>query len=262
MSERQTYFQPLSPRETEIAWKGMGRDFKRIDAWHEAGQEAYDVASGSVLDVVDALTEPFQASHQLGYLLHTAVDHLHALKMLLADAKAQHTFAPYTLIRGAIEAASAALWLLRDDAPQEVALRAMKLEYMNLRDETRATRAVDATAQHNEIQRDLLQQVLTRNDMTIRGGKDKITATEMVQTADSDFRVPNAYLTWQMCSAAAHGRPWVKQVLTLFEVHDDDGLSKTLSGQLSSNQMALALALRTACDILEKARTVRSSSAP
>lgn len=257
MTDHPTYLQPLSPRETEIAWTGMDSDFKRINAWHQAGQKPSDAAPGSLLHAVDAMTEPHQVTHLLGYFLHTAVDHLHALKMLLADAKAQHTFAPYTLIRGAIEAASAALWLLQDGDPQKVIHRAMRLEYMNLGDQRRAARTVEANAEYDEEQLKLLREVLTRNGMTIRDVKQSVSATMCVRTTDEDFHAPTAYLTWQMCSAAAHGRHWAKRFLTLFEAYEDDGLSKTLSGQLSSNETALAVSLRTACDIFGKALTVR-----
>jgi hypothetical protein len=78
-----------------------------------------------------------------------------------------------------------------------------------------------------------------------------------VYCAAAHFDLPAARLTWQMCSAAAHGRPWAKQFLTLFEAQDDDSVSKTLSGQLTSNQMAIALSLDTACNVMEKALTLR-----
>ena len=54
-----------------------------------------------------------------------------------------------------------------------------------------------------------------------------------------------------------HGRPWARQHLTLFDVHDDDGFSKTLGGQLSSNELAMAISLHTACEVVEKALVVR-----
>lgn len=57
----------------------------------------------------------------------------------------------------------------------------------------------------------------------------------IIATAAAVFALPASRLTWQMCSAAAHGRPWAKQFLTPFEAHDDDGISKTLSGQLTDN---------------------------
>jgi hypothetical protein len=124
---------PLS--DSQRAWAGMRMDFGEIGHWHAAGADAHTEAPGSLLNVVDALTEPHQTSHLIGYLLHTAVDHLHALRMLMENAGTQHTFAPYTLIRCAIESASTALWILQDDDPRSVAVRTLKLEYAGLLDQ-------------------------------------------------------------------------------------------------------------------------------
>lgn len=258
MSDRETYFQQLSPRESELARRGMRFDFNRIEEWHRSGQEAWNVGSGSVLDAADALTEPHQVSHLIGYLLHTAVDHLHALKALIVDAEAQHTFAPYTLIRGSIEAASTALWILQDADPRLVTRRALHLEYQNLWDQRRATRLVDKEADFDEERLALLKRVLDRNDLTTNVVKKPLHVSDLIATAAAVFALRASSLTWQMCSAAAHGRPWAKQFLTLFEAHDDDGFSKTLSGQLSSNQLAMAISLNNACEAFDKARTVRN----
>ena len=256
MSDRETYFQQLTKRDTQLAWTGMGFDFNRIEEWHRSGQQAWNVSSGSVLDAVDALTEPHQGSHLLGYLLHTAVDHLHALKTLLVDAQALHTFAPYTLIRGSIEAASTALWILQDTDPLLVTHRALHLEYQNLWDQRRASRLVDKDAGFDEERLALLMQVLERNKLTTALVKRPLAVSGIIETASEIFALPASRLTWQMCSAAAHGRPWARQFLTLFEAHNDDGISKTLSGQLSSNQLAIAISLNNACNVFDKARTV------
>lgn len=87
--------------------------------------------------------------------------------------------------------------------------------------------------------------------------KKTLHLSEIIATAAAVFALPASRLTWQVCSAAAHGRPWAKQFLTLFEAHDDDGISKTLSGQLISNQLAMAITLNNACEVFDKARTVR-----
>lgn len=259
MSDRTTYFRQLTQRESEMAWAGMKFDFARIEEWQRSGQDAWNIGTGSALDAADALTEPHQVSHLLGYLLHTAVDHLHALKTLLADAEAQHTFAPYTLIRGSIEAASTALWILQDADPRLLAQRALHLEYQNLWDQRRATKLVDKDADFDEARLALLKKVLTRNNLTTAVVKKPLHVSELISTAAAVFALPASRLTWQMCSAAAHGRPWAKQLLTLFEAHDDDGISKTLRGQLTSNQLAMAISLNNACDVFDKARTVRTA---
>jgi hypothetical protein len=235
----------------------MRFDFKRIDEWHKAGQNVSNEAPGSLLNVVDTMTEPLQVSHLLGYLLHTAIDHLHALKSQLVEAKSQHTFAPFTLIRGAIEASSTALWILQDDVPLNVVRRSLTLEHMNLADQRRATRTIDPKADYDEDRLEMLRGVLNRNGMKLHEVKDPIQITKLIQDSAKCFALPNSYLTWQMCSAAAHGRPWARQHLTLFEVHDDDGFSKTLGGQLSSNELAMAISLHTACEVFDKALVVR-----
>ena len=257
MPRRSTYFQELGSNESDLAWKGMHFDFKRIDGWHEAGQNVPNEAPGSFLDIVDTMTEPLQTSHLLGYLLHTAIDHLHALKTQLVEAKSQHTFAPFTLIRGAIEASSTALWILQDDVPMKVVKRSLILEHMNLADQRRATRTVDPKADYDEDRLEMLRGALNRNGMKLQEVKDPVQFTKIIQKSAECFALPNSYLTWQMCSAAAHGRPWARQHLTLFEVHDDDGFSKTLGGQLSSNELAMAISLHTACEVFEKALVVR-----
>lgn len=257
MSERKTGFQELTRRESHIAWAGMRSDFERIDAWHKKGEQSYDIAAGSLLHSIDAMTEPHQVSHLLGYLLHTGVDHLHALKTLLADARSQHTFAPYTLIRGAIEAGSTALWILQDDDPSDTVRRALKMEYMSLFDQKRAARIVDSEAGWDEERLQLLEDVLSRNDLSTKDVRNGSHISRIVETAAEHFDLPNARLTWQMCSAAAHGRPWARQFLTLFEAQVDDGVSKTLRGQLTSNELAMALSLDTACNVMSKALTVR-----
>lgn len=258
MSEQETYFQQLTQRESELAWRGMRFDFERIEGWHLSGRDAWNVSAGSVLGVADALTEPHQVSHLLGYLLHTAVDHLHALKTLLADAAAQHTFAPYTLIRGSIEAASTALWIVQDADPRLITRRALHMEYQNLWDQRRATRLVDKDADFDEDRLAVLKEVLDRNNLTTAAVRKQLHVSDLISTAADVFALSASRLTWQMCSAAAHGRPWAKQFLTLFEVHDDDGISKTLSGQLTSNQLAMAISLNNACEVVDKARTVRT----
>ena len=252
-----TYLQPLSEHDSDLAWTGMRLEFDRIEQWQRSGQVARSVGAGSVLDVADALTEPHQVSHLLGYLLHTAVDHLHALKTLMTDAKAQHTFAPFTLIRGSIEAASTALWILQDADPRLVARRSLHLEYQNLWDLRRATRLIDDGADFDKERLASLQEVLDRNDLTAAAVKRALHIGKLIETTARLFDLPGSSLTWQMCSAAAHGRPWAQQFLTLFEAHNDDGTSKTISGQLTSNELAMAISLHNACEIFDKARTVR-----
>jgi hypothetical protein len=55
---------------------------------------------------------PYALSHAVWDALDHAVDHLTCLLALLRDAKVINRFAPYALVRGALENACAAVWIL------------------------------------------------------------------------------------------------------------------------------------------------------
>lgn len=243
--------------ESARVWAGMRLDFAEISDWHEPNVKSYDAASGSLLHVADAMSEPHQASHVVGYLLLTAVDHLHALKMVMVDAGSQHTFAPYTLIRGAIENASTALWILQQNDPRSVAVRALTLEYRGLLDQRRATRAVDPKAEMDKDLLDIFNACLARHGFTHTQIKTPPQHLATIEATSQHFHIRNAALTWQLCSAAAHGRQWAWKYLTLFEPQDDDGVSKVIDGQLTSNETIIAYSLNTACNVVRKALAIR-----
>lgn len=235
----------------------MRLDFDEISGWHEANLKSYDALPGSLLHIADAMSEPHQASHVVGYLLLTAVDHLHALKAVMVDAGSQHTFAPYTLIRGAIENASTALWVLQQDDPRSVAVRALTLEYRGLIDQKRASRAVDAKAEIDEDLLQIFEDSLKRHGFTHVEVKTAPQQLGLIEGVSKHFNIRNAALTWQFCSAAAHGRQWAWKYLTRFEPRNDDGVSKVLSGQLTSNETIIAYSLHTSCNLVRRALAVR-----
>ncbi|RNL57285.1 hypothetical protein [Arthrobacter oryzae] len=234
-------------------------DFAEIGRWQDEGLNTVAVSSGSILDGVDAVTEPYQVSHHIGYLLHTAVDHLHTLTMVMGQAGAQHTFAPYTLIRAAIESASTALWILQAESPHEVARRSLQLEYADLNDLKRANQSVDPAAGHDEVRLEVFAHCLSRHGWKDPEIKPRPPGPlKIIQETSKHFDVFGAAVMWQMCSAAAHGRRWAREYLTLFEAQDD-GRSKVLSGRLVSDESAIAMALHIACCIVRKAKTVQGA---
>src|SRR5205823_6269469 len=62
-----------------------------------------------------------------------AVDHLHCLHALIADAQLLNMYAPYTLVRAALENASAAVWLLAPASRTERITRRLRLAALDLR---------------------------------------------------------------------------------------------------------------------------------
>jgi hypothetical protein len=60
-------------------------------------------APGSSLCGDDKKADPFRLSHVAWHSLSNAVDHLGCLRALLGDAKVIHMYAPFTLVRAALE---------------------------------------------------------------------------------------------------------------------------------------------------------------
>ena len=232
-------------------------DFAEITEWQEEGINTVPVAAGSLLSAIDTMTDPYQVSHHIGYLLHTAVDHLHALTTLMGQAGAQHTFAPYTLIRAAMENASTALWILQPEDPRGKAERSLKLEYVDLNDLKRANTTADSEAGHDEVRLEVFNNCLSRHNWSEHKVKTRPPGPlAIIQETSKHYDVFGSAIMWQMCSAATHGRRWARQYLTMFEA-EDDGRSKVLSGKLTSSESAIAMALQIACNLVRKAKTVR-----
>lgn len=105
-------FSPQTDEERAEARRELKQCFADIERLQELVRKALPVAERSVLWLDDHFTRPYQTSHAVNYLILTAVDHLHCLKTVMQDGGSQHIFAPFTLIRSAIETASTAMWLL------------------------------------------------------------------------------------------------------------------------------------------------------
>lgn len=79
------------------------------------------VAPGSAVALDDRWCVGYDPlSSQVSGLLHAAEDNLHGIKVMIRDAEVMHTFAEYAMVRGAIECACLAWWLL---APEHRAQR-------------------------------------------------------------------------------------------------------------------------------------------
>jgi hypothetical protein len=257
-SQQNSLLRETSQSESERAWTSLRIDFAEIAEWQTKGETSLTPGAGSLLSVVDACTEPFQATHQIGYLLHTAVDHLHALRMLMDNAGSQHTFAPFALIRAAIESASVVLWILQDDDVESTAVRALQLEYVDLCDLKRANTTADPEAGHDGERLTIFEDCLSRHGFSPKKVKPRPPGPlSIILQTSKQFGIFGTPLVWQMCSAATHGRRWARQYLTLFEAKDD-GVSKVLTGRLTSDESAIAMALHTTCNLVRKARTVHN----
>jgi hypothetical protein len=189
----------------------------RIDPWlgrmDPAGTHE-PPAERSVMSRDDKETDPFQISHAAWHALSHAVDHLHCLRALLKDAHLMHMYAPYSLVRAALENASAAVWLLHPDDCDERILRRLRFAALDIRNGEEARRLVDAPA-GPKTEADRIEQIRAlaqrrRVDQQAVLKKRPVSYGEIVKVAASTRRPgETAYvIIWKMCSGIAHGDLW------------------------------------------------------
>jgi hypothetical protein len=113
----------------------LGAMLAAIEGWLAmTNRPPPDVEDGSPL-AGDARKSPkLQVAHAAWNGVTHAVDHLHALKALIADAQVVHPYAPFTLLRAATENAATAVWLLAPRRRSERLQRRLRLAHNEARE--------------------------------------------------------------------------------------------------------------------------------
>lgn len=227
----------------------------------------------------DELTKPFQLGHQVQRLVFVASDHLTAVRRLIGgnpDAQGEaegvlNVHADYTLIRGALEAAMAAHWLLLPADRTTRIRRCLSLLSQDSFDEFQAAKrlaAVDVVGgptvladaeQRYESRREWIRETAGRADVTGKVPLFKLEAALAEVDAASDR---NLLIMWKLTSGMAHGRLWAGLTLnTMTETfdHGDDTVTIRSEGDLTRVTVALGdavSALQSVLRLFELRRTV------
>lgn len=173
---------------------------------------------GSALRADDQRTHPHQLSHAVWNSLSHAVDHLNCLHTLLRDARQIHMYAPYSLVRAALENASAAVWMLHPPGRADRVLRRLRFAVNDIRNGEEAKRLTGDLGPRTEQER--IAQVRTIAERAGIGQTEAVRKAgygEIVKAAGSALN-PGAdmiFFSWRMCSGIAHGDFW-----TLFPASD------------------------------------------
>ncbi|UYM03452.1 hypothetical protein [Solicola gregarius] len=243
----------------------MGDDAPSIDDinnfWidlHNSTQERHDRVNAvdgwavpplTALGRDDELTYPYQLSHAVHSCLVMGVDHVHALCTLVVDQGIMHVAAPATLARGAIEVASAGLWML---SPRDRVTRVRRLlawHAQNLRDGIGAATTLGAEVPDApEVRSDLLLEIADRAgvppDWSTWAPSSKVAKVAGEYLTAKGSRINNL-AAWQLASGFAHGRPWV-----VHTVADRDETDSTTPGvtnaTVTANFQVMALLARAA----------------
>lgn len=174
-------------------------------------EDEFPVAPHSSLALDNAATNPYHLSHALRMCLTAAVDHLHALKVLVVDAGVLHVAAPSSLSRGALENLAAAFWILGPEDRTDRVERLLQWYAKNFKDSQTATAGInipDRTSLDDKLKK--LYAVGAHRSIDPRKIRNGYTSTDAVTYAEQN--APNlplgVVLPWRLCSGFAHGRPW------------------------------------------------------
>jgi len=213
------------------------RVLDKIDPWLEV--VASDEPSGvwivqdrSPLSTDDRRTHPYRVSHRAWMAITVAVDFLHCLRRSLIQELREdrvsvrlHSYAQMGLLRGAVENACCAIWLLGPPSRMERIINRLGLEWKEL---TPAYRLRELAGNQpprtiEQRQQQLIDLLLAANlPYTVPAGQDANVAAaraaraalrsvdyvDVVRRA-GELTPPvgavSAEATWRMCSGLAHG---------------------------------------------------------
>lgn len=158
----------------------------------------------------DDRTHPYELSHTVWRHLSNAVDHLSCLQALLGDAKVIHMYAPFTLVRGALENACGAVWLLQPARRKERLARRFRLAIGDIRHEVQAGQLMgQAGLQSGQGRVDEIRAIADRAGVDGAALKGGAPYTEIVQAVDENGPPGSMILlSWKVCSGFAHGDWW------------------------------------------------------
>jgi hypothetical protein len=135
------------------------------------------------------------------------------LRSVLRDARAIHMYAPYTVLRGALENASATAWLL---APAQRATRVerlLRLAAVDMRAGEKVKKLIGSPGPRSEQERlDDLRKIAAAAKVDEKAAVKLVSYGEIVATAGAESGAPNgaqlAEFLWRLCSGIAHGDFW------------------------------------------------------
>lgn len=236
----------------------LGPIFDVVHRWQMDGAgDVVDVQPGSSLAGDDRATAPYQLSHVAEHAIGVAVGHLHCLRAAVQEAESLHAWAPYTLLRAAIESAAAALYLLGPASRDERVTCRLRLEWANQLDRDRMARCFGAPvepslAQNREHLRGIVARRRSLRDAVIFGSPPGYAAVVRGGGTASSLGGPLTEGLWRRCSGMTHGRSWA-----LLSVLDREQVSRAAEGvlhvRLTSSATDVAMTTKAAAVLTAEA---------
>jgi hypothetical protein len=203
-----------TPEEEQEAVHQLGHLFEVIDLWQATDQQQDRLSAaqtGSPLAGDDQATNPYQVSHTVIHELAGALDHLHALRMLVQTAQSLQTFAPFTLNRAAMECGAAAVWVLAPKSRDERIRRRLALATRNAKDIDSALIQLGEPSSLKSRLDDIRKVAARRPVLDATGVVGTPPSIErIIREAADTFALHSdeAVMMWKLCSGITHNRLW------------------------------------------------------
>lgn len=199
----------------KVHFQGLLRVLDKIEPWLQRTNpdtpERFTASPRSALIGDDRHLGPYQMSHAAWHALGHAVDHLHMLRSAFRDAGAIHLYAPYSLIRAAVENASVAVWLLSPTARPERIERRLRLAALDMRSGERMRKLVGAQGRKTLDERlGELAAIASAVGIDSKKALRPIGFEEIVGSAGAEVRAGDVLsrVVWRGGSGIAHGDLW------------------------------------------------------
>lgn len=191
------------------------RRLGEVDSWlaridPERADRPQEPPVGSPMRTDDERTHPYELSHAAWHALSHAVDPLNCLLALLRDAHMIHMFAPYSLVRSALENSSAAVWMLQPNSRTERLARRLRFATANIENSERVKQLIGAEGPRSK--HELINEV---RDIARRAGVDEAEAVRHVSYGEITKTVGSTLglrivipVAWSLYSGIAHGDLW------------------------------------------------------
>lgn len=151
-----------------------------------------------------------QVGHSVDRALHHSLDCLWGLDQLLKKTGPQH-YAPYLLIRGALESAATAVWLLNPDERTTRLQRRVAIEVDNTKE---ASKAIAAAGRDDDLDswESGMNALLDEAGLTLKNCQWKGYGAVVREIDDAPKTVKSTELAWRACSGMSHGKFWSFQM--------------------------------------------------
>lgn len=201
--------------------------------------DEFPVRAGSALAGDEAASRAYPVSHAASLCLAAAVDHLHAAKVLVADAGFHHLAASSTLARGVIENAATGYWILAPGKRNDRVTRALRWYLRNAHDQANATQGIANVGGSSEATvKGKIKEASDRRGLDWALVTRPLHSTSIIREVEEETGLPLTLL-WRVCSGLAHGRPWAYLGALTRETHVGDTPGVQEIRLTSSSMMAL-----------------------